>query len=110
MVGDAVEVEQLEEAEPERSAHGRVELFDRAAGEALGDVIKRAGALDGAVGELGGQRPLAGAEAAGRGVQRAVGPGSVLEDPAQDGVGGPASGGGRPPAGGGGGGHHAVSL
>ena len=107
---DAVEVEQLEEPEPQGGAHGRVERLHGAFGELGGDVVKRAGALHRAVGELGGQRALAAVEAVGSAAQGAVGPGAVLEDAAQDGVGGPASGGSRPPAGGGGGGHHAVSL
>ena len=76
---------------PRRSAarSGGVELLDRAPGEDGDHVVERRRALDGAVGELGRERAVAGVEAraARLGVQRPVGPGVLLEDAAQDRVG-----------------------
>jgi hypothetical protein len=88
--GDRVEVQQLEEAELQRSADRRVQAA--ALRQRVGDVVERAGALDGAVRELAGEGALAGVEAGGLGMQRLVGVGLLLEDPAHDAEGGSAGG------------------
>ena len=80
----AVEVGQLVRAEPERGAHGRVELADRPPPERLDRVVERPGALDRAVGEAPRERAVALVEPAGLGAQRAIGVGAVLEDAPDD--------------------------
>ena len=54
--GHAVQERQLEDAEPQRGQHRRVELGGRPAGQRDDHVVERGDALDGPVGELGGQR------------------------------------------------------
>ena len=51
--GHAIEVGELERAEPQRGHHGGLEAVDRAVRERLDDVVERGAALDGAVRELG---------------------------------------------------------
>jgi hypothetical protein len=64
---------------------GGLEALRRAAGQRRSTVVQRRAALDGAVGELGGQCPLTPSRPAPRlAVQRAVGPCVVLEDAPQD--------------------------
>jgi hypothetical protein len=89
VVGDAVEEEQLVEAEAQRRGDGRVELAD-GPGERGDVVIERAEALDGAVRELTGKGPVAADEVPGLRVQGAVCVGALLGHPPEDGEGGQA--------------------
>ena len=81
---DAVEVGELVRADAERGAHRRVELRDRPPRQGLDAVVERADALHRPVGDLRGQRAVAGVEALGGGGQGAVGIRVLLEDAADD--------------------------
>ena len=91
----AVEVGELEDPEPQRGRARRVEAVDVAPGERRDHVVERGAALDGAVGQAGGEAEVARVEAEPLrlAAQRAIGPGVILEDPAQDRVGAPPGGG-----------------
>ncbi len=91
---DAVEEQQLQQAEPQRVADGRVELRDGPSREPLDQVVERAAALHGAVGERGREGVLAALEpgAGGLAGERAIGVRAVLLDPPQDRGGDPAGG------------------
>ena len=77
----AVEEGELEGAEPQGCAHGRVETPQRATADRLDRMVERAGPLHGAVRELPGKRPVAVVEPGRRGPQRAIGVRLVLEHP-----------------------------
>ena len=79
-----VEERELVRAEPEGGTHRRVELADGAAADGLDRVVERPAALDGAVGEAAGERPVAPVEPLGGRAERPVRIGAVLEDPADD--------------------------
>ncbi len=81
-----VRVGELVQAEPQRRQHQRLELLDRAPRECLDQVVERRAALHRSVGEAHRERTLARVEPepARLAVQRAVGPGTVLEDAPQD--------------------------
>ena len=85
--GHAIQVGELVEAEPQRGPHQRLELRHRAPGERLDQVVERRPALHRAVGQARRQRALARVqpEPARLAVERAVGPGALLEDPPQHG-------------------------
>jgi hypothetical protein len=68
--GDAVEEQELEEAELQRRPDARLERAIDVDGD---DVVERQAALDGAEGQLLGQRAIARLEAAGLAVQRSIG-------------------------------------
>jgi hypothetical protein len=82
----AVEEHELEDAESERGQDRGLEPARRPLGERGDHVVERRAPLDGAVGELGGERALAGRqlEPRGLGVQRAVGVRILLEDAPHD--------------------------
>ena len=73
--------------DPERSQHGRVELARRPAAEHVDPVVDRADALNRAVGDALGERPVARVEPGGGRRHRPVRVRPVLEDPAHDLVG-----------------------
>ena len=79
VLGHAVEVGELVRAEPQRGEDGRVELSDGPLAERLDRVVERPYALDSAVRELAGERPVALVEALGRAPQRPVGVRLLLE-------------------------------
>ena len=87
--GHPVEEQQLEEAELQRRADARLE---RAIDVARDDVVERQAALDGAEGQLLGQRAIARLEAAGLAVQRPIGVGALGQRAQHDGVRGAAGG------------------
>ena len=86
------EVSELVCAEPERRAHGWVELSHGPLAERLDPVVERADPLHGAVGDLLRQGAVTPVEPCGRALEHAVRVGVVLEDTADDLVGRPASG------------------
>ncbi len=88
VAGDALDVAELVRAEPERCANGRVEPRHRPPCERLDGVVDRPDALHRAVGEPPGQREVAVVQALGRGAERPVGVGVVLEHAPQHLVGG----------------------
>ena len=92
VVGRAAQVEELVQPEAQRGQHRRVEARGRALGELLDQVVERALALHGAVGESHRKRAVARIERPRLGLQRLVGVGAVLEHPAQHGVGAAARG------------------
>ncbi len=85
--GDAVEEQQLEEAQAQTGQDGRLEASRRAPGQDLGERVERGAPLDGAIAQLHGQRALATVQAQPLRlpVERPVGPRVLLEDPPQDG-------------------------
>jgi hypothetical protein len=87
--GDPVEEDELEGPEPQRGQQRGLQALDRPRGQRRDHVVERRDALDGAVGQLRGQRAVAGVQAgAGQlAVERPVGPGALLEDPSHDRVG-----------------------
>ncbi len=89
VLGDR-QIAQLVGADPERGAHRGIELPDRAAAERLDPAVDRADALDGAVGDLPGERAVSIVEALGRRAEGAIGVGVLLEDAQHDVVGRPA--------------------
>ena len=86
-VGNAVEIEDLVEAEPRRRHHRRVEPLHRPLGQPGKQVVERGLALDGPVRQTGGQRAVAGVEPGpvGLGGQRPVRVGAGLEHAPDDG-------------------------
>ena len=88
--GHAVEVGELERAEPQRGHHGGFEAVERAVRERLDDVVERGAALDGAVRQPGREPEVASVELEplGLAAEGAIGPRGVLENPPQDGVSG----------------------
>ena len=97
MVGHAIEVDELEDPEPQSRDDGRLQAVERAAGERLDDVVQRGPALDGAVGEPGREGEVARVEPEplGLAAKRPIGPRAVLEHPAQDGERAVSGGGGH---------------
>ena len=85
VVGDAVEEQQLLEAEVQRRAHVRASMR-LPAGHLPEDPVVGAAALDGAEGEPLGERAVARVETRGVRVQRAVGVGAALERAHDDGM------------------------
>ena len=81
---DGVQIEQLEEPQPERRDNRRIELRQLAFGQRLGDVIERRAALDRPERQPRRQRAVAGVEPRRLGVERAVRVGVLLECPAHD--------------------------
>ena len=82
---DAVEEDELIGAEAKRRPHGRVELAHGPTSERVDRMVERPGALDGPVGQLLCERPLARVEAGDGALERAVGVGVVLEHAPDDG-------------------------
>ena len=97
VVGHAIEVDELEDPEPQRRDDGRLQAVERAAGERLDDVVQRGPALDGAVGEPGREGEVARVEPEplGLAAERPIGPRAVLEHAAQDGERAMSGGGGH---------------
>ena len=92
---DAVEVGELEGPEPQRRHDRGLEAVQPAPGERGDHVVERGAALDGAVGQAGREAEVARVEPEPLrlAAQRAIGPGALLEDPAQDRVSAPPGGG-----------------
>ena len=84
--GHAVQERELVEPEAQRGADGRVEPLDGPLGQLLRERVQRGLALDGAVGEPGGQRAVAAVQPAAPrlAVERAIGPRVLLEDAPDD--------------------------
>jgi hypothetical protein len=74
-----LELEQLVGADPQRCAHGWVELANRSTPELVDPVIERANPLDRPVGDSLGQSPVARVEPLGRGAEHPVCVRVVLE-------------------------------
>ena len=79
-----VGVAELVRAEPQRRAHGRIELAHRPLAERVDRVVERPDALDGAIREPLRERALALVEPLRRGAEGAVGVRVLLEDAQQD--------------------------
>ena len=75
---------ELVRAEPERRPDWRVELPHRATAERLDGVVERPHPLHGPVGELHREGPVAALEPLGRGAERTVGVGALVEDAPDD--------------------------
>ncbi len=93
VVGRAGHVQQLVEPEPQRGQQRRVERGERAASQLLDQMVERALALDGAVGQAHRQRAVARVQVGGLGGERAIGVGALLEHAPQHRVGAAAGGG-----------------
>jgi len=86
VVGAAAAEEELEQPEPQRRGDRSVEAVGLAAGQPANQLVGGAAALDGPVGEplRAGALRTGQLVALGRGRERAVGPGAMLEAPPQD--------------------------
>jgi len=93
VVGRAVQVQQLVQPQPQRRQQPRIQPLRRAVGETLDQVVERALALHSPVEQAHRQRPVARVELLRLALQRTVGVGAVLEDPAQHHVGAATRGG-----------------
>lgn len=82
--GDPVTEQQLVETEAKDGEDRRIERADRPPGQCDDDVVEGVAALDGPVGQAGGQRPLARLQAGGLARQRPIRPRPLLEHSADD--------------------------
>ncbi len=83
MLGYSVQPQKLEQSHPEGGQHRGCELAHLSLGEPLDDVVERCSPLDGPVGDLHGQCPVASGQryAAGLRRERPVGIRAALENP-----------------------------
>ena len=88
----AVQVAELERAEPERRQHRRIELAHRPLAERLDRMVERPLPLDRAEGELPRERAVAVVEVGRGAAQRPVGVRTLLGDAQEDVEGGPPGG------------------
>ena len=92
--GHAIEVGELEGAEPQRGHHGGFKAVDRAVRERLDDVVEGGASLDGAVRQLGRETEVARVEfqPLSLAAEGTIGPRGILENPPQDGESGTTGG------------------